>query len=117
MSNKVLLAVFLAAAGSWFWTNKRQQLFPLDPLYQKPYIVVYGKAACGYCNALRKDLEARNVAYVWKSVEEQAVLLELGPRMKKAGLETSRFNLPVVDVNAELMIRPESAVVLAKRGP
>lgn len=116
MSNKVLLAVFLAAAGSWVWTNHRQRLFPLAPLYQKPYIVVYGKDSCGYCRALRGDLEGRSVPYVWKSVDEPAVQTELYPRMKKAGLDTGYFLLPVVDVNAELMIRPETGVVLAKRG-
>ena len=37
-----------------------------------------------------------------------------GPRMKKADIDTTRFLLPVVDVNDEMLTRPDPADVAAK---
>lgn len=113
-TNKFLLAVMLAAGGYQAWGSYRTKLFPVQPLYQKPYIVVYGRETCGNCQALRKGLDSQSVPYVWKIIDEAPNGQEVYPRMKEAGLDTSRFSLPVVDVNAEMLIHPETAAVVEK---
>ena len=112
--NKFLLALALAAGGYSAWGTYHQKLFPLQPLYQKPYIVVYGRDDCGFCQALKADLDGRKIPYVWKHIDDAAVQVEVSPRMKQADIDTRNFLLPVVDVNAELMVRPDSADVAAK---
>ena len=39
---------------------------------------------------------------------------EVFGRMKKAGLDTGSFLLPVVDVNGEMLVQPETSDVLAR---
>src|SRR5262245_47685409 len=110
--NKVLLAVMIGLGGYNLWTGQKQKLFPLQPLYQKPYIVLYGRDTCGNCQALRRDLEERKVPYVWKIIDEDPGRSEAIERMKQAGLDVGSFMLPVVDVNAEMMTHPETADVI-----
>lgn len=114
--NKVILAVGLAAAAYSAWGTYHQRLFPQAPLKAKPYVVVYGRDECGYCQALQRDLRTRGVPYEWKKVDDEAVQRELIPRMQGAGLETGYFDIPVVDVSGEMMIRPDSAVVVSRYG-
>ena len=112
--NKVLLAVMVGIAGYNAWASHRQKLFPLEPLYQKPYVVVYGRESCGNCQALRRGLAAGGVPYAWKIIDEDPGRSEAFSRMKQAGLDTRSFTLPVVDVNAEILVQPESPAVIAK---
>lgn len=112
--NKFLLAVLLACGGYNAWGAFHQKLFPLQPLYQKPYIVVYGRDDCAFCQALKADLDARKIPYVWKNINDGPARAEIAPRMKQADIDTGHFLLPVVDVNAEIMTRPDPAVVAAK---
>ena len=112
--NKFMLALFLAAAGYGAWGKYHQKLFPLQPLYQKPYIVVYGRESCGNCRALRLGLEEGGVPYVWKLIDKDPARAEAFSRMKQAELDIKNFQLPVVDVNAEILVHPEYPVVIAK---
>lgn len=112
--NKVLLAIMLGVGGYSAWGQYHQRLFPLSPLYQKPYIVLYGRETCGNCAAMRKDLESRSIPYVWKIIDSEPGRAEVFSRMKQAKLETGNFMLPVVDVNAEMLVHPDPATVVAK---
>lgn len=112
--NKFLLALALSAGGYSLWGTYHQKLFPLQPVYQKPYIIVYGREECGYCQAMRADLDARKIPYVWKHIDDGPIQAEIYPRMKQADLDTSHFLLPIVDVNAEIMVHPEPPDVAVK---
>ncbi|MBI3565867.1 MAG: hypothetical protein HY079_11765 [Elusimicrobia bacterium] len=114
--NKFMLVVMLGAVAYANRQAIRRALFPLQPLYRKPYVVVYGKDECGYCQATKKDLSERGIPFVWKRLGDGGVGDELIPRMNRAGLETGYFDLPVVDVNAEIMVRPETQVIVARYG-
>lgn len=112
--NKILLAVMVGVGGYTAWGTYCQKLFPLPALYQKPYIVVYGRETCGYCQAMRKGLDERGVPYVWKLIDEEPGRSEVFARMKQAKIDTANFLLPIVDVNAEILVHPESPAVIAK---
>ncbi len=112
--NRLLLAVAMAAAAHSAWGSYHQKMFPLEPLYPKPYIVVYGRDTCGNCQALKADLDARKIPYVWKHIDDASIGSEIYPRMKQADIDTQSFTLPVVDVNAEILVHPESDDVAAK---
>ncbi|MDP3543608.1 MAG: glutaredoxin family protein [Elusimicrobiota bacterium] len=112
--NKALLAVMVAIGGYNAWGTYRQKLLPMAPLYPKPYVIVYGRESCGNCQAMRRGLEERGVPYVWKIIDEDPGRTEAFSRMKEAGLDIRRFTLPVVDVNAEILVQPGSPAVIAK---
>lgn len=112
--NKVLVAALLAWGGYVGWGKYHHKLFPLRPLYQKPYIVVYGRDDCGFCQAMKKELAARSIPFVWKRIDQEPARTEAFSRMKKAGFDTGYFDLPVVDVNAEILVHPDAPSVAAR---
>lgn len=84
----------------------------VEPLYDESYVLLYGKTTCGWCQKMEKDLNARDIPYTFQDLKIKAVNDELHPRMKKAGIDISRYNIPVIDVNGEFFIRPDIATVV-----
>jgi hypothetical protein len=82
------------------------------PLYPEPYLVVYGRETCGFTMGLVQELERAGVAYEFQSVDDRSVADVLHKRMDAAGIDTRRYNLPVVDLNNTISIRPESGSVI-----
>lgn len=109
---KNLLIVAILVIASFFAWQKMSGGGPIEALYDGPYIVVYGRDSCGWTQKFIKALDARGVEYVFESVDSREVCDELHPRMEEAGLDTRRYNLPVIDVNAHMLIRPELDAVL-----
>ncbi len=109
----LLLAILAAAYLGW---NELPALLAGGPapLKDSPYVTVYGRDACGITKRMLSDLNRSGIPYTYKIVDDPAVKDELIPRMQQAGLNTRRYGLPVVDVNAEMMIRPKSDVVARK---
>jgi len=110
---KTLALIALCAAGYFAW----QKLSPsgdnaLEPLYDKPYVVVYGRDGCGLTQNCLKSLRAQGIDAVYEIIDEQEVADEIHARMQKAGLDTRRYGLPVVDVNGRIFIRPALGTVL-----
>jgi hypothetical protein len=109
---KVIILIVIIICGYYFWNNYMAQSSKLEPLYDRSYIVVYGRDSCGWTQKYRKELGDMNIFYIYKSVDDKNVADELHQRMEKAGLDTSYYNLPVIDVNANILIRPEMKKVL-----
>jgi len=83
-----------------------------EALYEKPYVLVYGRDRCGWTQKYLKDLEAEEIEPIYEIVDKQEVSIELHTRMEKAGLSTRRYGLPVIDVNGQLFIRPDLETIL-----
>jgi hypothetical protein len=111
MKNLIIVVVLLIA-GYFTW----QKIFhnnQLEALYDEPYVAVYGRDSCGWTQKYLRDLESEGIEFIYERVDSQEVCDELHPRMEKAGLDTRRYNLPVIDVNGQMFIRPEVNQVLA----
>jgi hypothetical protein len=85
-----------------------------EPLHESSYVVVYGRDTCGVTSRMLADLDRSGIPYEYKRVDEPQVANELHPRMEAAGLNIRRYGLPVVDVNAEMIIRPNPNTVAEK---
>jgi hypothetical protein len=85
-----------------------------EPLHESSYVVVYGRDTCGVTSRMLADLNRSGIPYEYKRVDEPQVADELHPRMEAAGLDVRRYGLPVVDVNAEMIIRPDPNTVAQK---
>jgi hypothetical protein len=111
---KILVVVVLLIAGYFLWQKMSQNTKDgtLEPLYDKPYVVVYGRDACGLTQQCLRDLEIAGIKVIYNIVDNEEVSNEYHPRMEKAGLDTRSYGLPVVDVNGQIFIRPEFNKIL-----
>ena len=106
----IISLILLAGVFSWRIIGSRDE--GLEPLYTEPYIVVYGRDSCGLTRGLIQSLDSQSIYYVYKNIDLTGVKNELHPRMEKAGFATSRYGLPVVDVNSVIFIRPKLETIL-----
>jgi glutaredoxin len=111
MKHLVVIAL-LAFAGYKGWERFNQP--KLEPLYDQPYVIVYGRESCGYTTETIRALERANIDVEFMSVDDRAAADELHARMKLAGLETRQYYLPVVDLNNSLSIRPDNQQLVEK---
>jgi hypothetical protein len=111
---KILILVVLLIAGYFLWQKMSQNTKDgtLEPLYDKPYVVVYGRDECGLTQQCLRDLEIAGIKVIYKIVDNREVADEYHPRMEKAGLDTRNYGLPVVEVNGQIFIRPELDKIL-----
>jgi glutaredoxin len=76
-------------------------------LSNDPYIIIYGRTNCSICQDYQQRLDNQDIAYTFKDIGDTNVQDELYPKMKKAGLNSGYFQIPVIDVNGKVSIRPE----------
>ena len=110
---KFLIFTLIAIAGYFLWQKYSAVEAPqLEPLYGGYYVVVYGRESCGWTKKYMDDLRTEDIRFVFKSVDDLGNAEELHQRMKIAGLDTSHYLLPVIDVNAHIYIRPEMEKII-----
>lgn len=85
---------------------------PPPPLYPTPYVVVYGREACGYTRRMRKALTEAGVKFEYQVVDDPAVASVLHDRMIRSGIDVEHYYLPVVDVSGEISVRPDAIDVI-----
>lgn len=80
----------------------------VKPLYENPYLVVYGRDSCGFTQNTIKELNQAGIKFEYKNVEDKSVANVLHSRMRSMKLDTSHYLLPVVDLNNSISIRPDN---------
>ncbi len=81
---------------------------------QQPYVAVYGRDQCGYTSRLRAQLDRAGVPYHYFNVDDKNAAFYLHQRMAVHQLETSSYELPVVDRGDQMAIRPDPATLIAQ---
>ena len=79
----------------------------LDAQYPEPYIVVYGRQTDGNTVRLQTDLLGKGLRYHYVDMTAEGAAEVLQQRMKRAGLDTVHYVLPVVEVNARIQANPK----------
>jgi len=79
----------------------------VEPLLNESYVAVYGRDSCSFTKRMVKNLQQSQVNYRYFNVDDKIIADQLHSRMKQAGIPTKRYNLPVVDVNGDLSVRPK----------
>ncbi len=106
-----VLALALAATGG----IGNPDVPATGPLYDVPYVVVYGRQSCSLTRKMMEGLDQNGIPYILESIDDYWLKVnELYPRMKAAGIYEGTIRLPVVDVSGELMIRPSISTVVEK---
>ena len=112
---KNIIIIMLVIIGGYQGWNKFSYLLTKpEPLHQQPYVTVYGRNSCGFTQKALRDLKKAGIPFEYYLVDDKSVADSLHSRMEKSGLSTRRYNLPVIDVNNNLSIRPKSSVIITK---
>ena len=107
---KLLLLIFIVFCLVKGW----QDFGPISkvtPLFTGSYVAVYGSDSCGFNKRMVKKLQLSQVNYHYFNVDDNVVAEQLHNSMQQAGIHTKRYNLPVVDVNGDLSVRPKFSQV------
>jgi len=99
----IILLMGLLGAGLYYFVGSQSQL---EPLFTPPYVAIYGREACGYTQQYTQEISGLNMRYISQNIDDPATADVLHSRMKKSGLDTSRYMLPVLDVNGKIFVRP-----------
>jgi hypothetical protein len=111
LKNLIILLV-LAGVGYKGWTQYSLMANKPDPLYNEPYVVVYGRDSCGFTQQTLKELKQAGIPFEYESVDDRLVADLLHGRMRNSGIDTRRYNLPVVDVSNNIVIRPGTSSII-----
>lgn len=101
---KLIVLVLIVLGGHQLWQKYENRA---QPDYDTPYVTVYGRDSCGFTQRMLSDLRSKGINYHYFIVDDQKVAERLHQKMEKAGISTRRYNLPVVDVNGALSVRPD----------
>lgn len=108
----ILVLLVLVGAGYQGWNTFSSFFIKATPLYDEPYIVVYGRNSCGHTQKALKELKKAGVLFEYQIVDDKSVADLLHSRMERSGIDTRRYNLPVIDVSNNLTIRPTTQSIL-----
>lgn len=106
----ILFLIIIAAIGYKGWGYLQAE--SVKPLYDQPYLVVYGRDSCGYTMRTVKVLSEAGVKFQYFKIDDQAVANSLNSRMAAMGIDTRHYYLPVIDLNNSIMIRPDNKDII-----
>lgn len=111
MKNLALVMIATAALYALWNMNSAARISGIDtPAGQ--YVFVYGRDGCGYTRRMRSQLDSAGIRYSYKTIDDRSVADSLHKKMRSAGVNTRRYNLPVVEVNAYILVRPDIGDVI-----
>lgn len=103
------LFIALLAFGAYKgYQHLQRPTVTVEPLSDRPYLVVYGRESCSVTQRTLRDLNDASVRYRFQSVDDDAVADVLHERMRGMGIDTRRYPLPVVDLNNTITVRPDN---------
>ena len=109
---RLVIVVFLAACGWGAW-NALRPPEKLPALYETPYVVVYGRDACGYTRQMQRALAKAGIPFHYEVIDEPDVRGVILDRMRRSRIDTSSYMLPVVDVSTKIFVSPEPQEIIA----
>jgi len=107
----VLLAVVLIG---WHLEHRQERAPKNQPLYEQPYLIVYGRDSCGMTQNTLQSLRSAGIAHRYRSVDDRQVADVLHTRMRRQGIDTRRYMLPVVDLNNRISVQPAPDKLIAQ---
>lgn len=96
-----LACILIVAVGAAIFSAHQPKV---APLHAESYVIIYGRATCGLTRKMAEKLTEAGIPYTFKSIDDPSVGDEIYPRMRAAGLDTSYFILPVIDVNGHILL-------------
>jgi glutaredoxin len=80
--------------------------------HSRPNLIVYGRNSCGFTTTMRQTLSQHGIEFEYRIVDNAAVADELHARMTAQGISTRRYDLPVVEIDGNIRVRPTPGGVI-----
>lgn len=109
---KIFILLIIFGAVHQGWGTVSRTMFKSEPLHEEPYVVVYGRNSCGFTQNTIRELKKSGIPFEYLIVDEKPVADLLHSRMRESGIDTRRYNLPVVEVNNNFSIRPQPSAII-----
>jgi len=77
-------------------------------------VIVFGRKSCGLTTRMMRGLNNNNVPYLFQNVDSHDGRSHLNQRMEETGNGRSRYMLPVIYMNGELLYSPQVVTVVTK---
>ncbi len=109
------LVVFLIVLGTGYLGYQQfvgSRSAKLEPLYELPYVVVYGKSTCGWTQKCLRELNIKDIEVIFENIDKSEVQMEIFPRIDAAGIDRNRISIPIIDVNGNILIGYEREKIL-----
>jgi glutaredoxin len=109
---KVIVMALLGLGIYQAWGQLGVGQSGVERLKDQPYVVVYGRDSCGFTSEMRRKLSRAGIDFRYAKIDRPEVAKRIHQRMSVAGIDTRRYNLPVVDVNGHIHVRPKPKNVI-----
>jgi hypothetical protein len=111
---KLVMMLLFIGAGYYgyqhFYANKSTAL---EPLYEMPYVVVYGQTSCSWTQKCLRELKDQQIDVIFENIDKPEVKQEIFPRVDAAGHKRNQIVIPIIDVNGHILVGYEPEKVLA----
>ena len=103
---KKLVFLLIVVGAGYFGYQKlvANQDTRLEPLYEPPYVLVYGTDTCGWTQRCLREIRDKQLALVFENINKPEVKAEAIQRVKEAGLDPGRLTIPIIDVNGAIFM-------------
>ncbi len=109
---KIIFIALVIFVGYKFLTLKKTD--EIKPLYELSQVVIYGRDGCAFTQRTIKELKFAKINFVYESVDDKEVANILHAKMRSKGIDTKHYFLPVIELNNNFMIRPNTQDLLNK---
>jgi len=109
----MVLLLLIGAGYFGYQQFTSSQSGALEPLYELPYVAVYGTTNCRWTQKCMQELKAEGIEAIFENIDEPDVKKEIFLRIEEAGLSTDHIVVPIVDVNGHIVIGYQAEKILA----
>ena len=110
--NNILILILVICIGYKGWGL--YQINSVKSFFNQPYLVVYGRDTCSLTRNTVDVLKNNGIRFQYKSVDDSTIASELHGKMRRQGIDTSYYLLPVVDFNNSISVRPENHELISR---
>ncbi len=111
---KLILLLLLIGAGYYgFHHYQASQSGALEPMFELPYVIVYGKTNCSWTQKCMQELRAEGIDPIFENIDEPDVKKEAFERVEAAGYPRNQVVIPIVDVNGHIVVAYQAEKIFA----
>ncbi len=111
---KIFVLLLLIGVGCIVYQqHQKNHINVLEPRYELPYVVVYGKTDSTWTMKSVRELEAKGIDPIFENMDEPDVKKEIFERVEEAGYSRHQIVLPIIEVNGNIVIGHQTDKVFA----
>lgn len=111
---KLIIVLLLIGAGYiGYQQYQKNRNSALEPLYELPYVVVYGTTSSNWTQKCLRELKADGFNPIFENIDQPDVKKEMFERIDEAGHPRNQVEIPMVEVNGNIMAGCQAEKIFA----